>query len=170
MADNVPEGFDDEVISQLERGIGSNWQDVFKQKWGDNWAELCAAEMTTELGTGWPDESVDSKIATLTEMVGDESGGSGADAVPDPGQDEWLRTFDGTNTFEEWLARIGVPTEEITALEGSALEGSDKPTEDTVPDPNHNEWMQTFDGTNTFEEWLIRIGVPTEEAQSLPQS
>jgi hypothetical protein len=165
MAGNVPEGFDDDVIAKLESGIGSGWQDKFNEKWGDSWAEPCAAELAATLGSGWQSESADDKAAALIGMVAAPAEvTTDGDDVPDPAQDDWVETFADTNSFEEWLARIGVPEEEITGLAGGDTDDA------VVPDPAQDDWVETFADTNSFEEWLARIGVPDDEVRSLAQS
>jgi hypothetical protein len=165
MADNVPEGFDDDVVSKLESGLGSGWRDKFNEKWGDSWAEPCAVELTATLGSGWQSESADDKAAALIDMVAAQAEATtDDDEVPDPAQDDWMETFADTDSFEDWLGRIGVPAEEITSLAGA--EAGDA----VVPDPAQDDWVETFAETDSFEDWLGRIGVPADEVRSLAQS
>jgi hypothetical protein len=128
----------------LEQKLGSDWAEQFETKWGSEWGQPCAEELTGELGDNWADNP-ENATDTLVELVSGDAATTesdsglvdgGADAVDPDGEPDvdlsrygWLKTFTEANSFESWLVRIGVSTQDANTIVNtdkhqSAEEGS----------------------------------------------
>lgn len=176
-----------ELASELQDKLGSNWQEQLQATWGSDWQKSCAEELAQELGSDWADdpEAVVQKLTELLTPAGEPAGtGVIGEAAPidpprsdqplvvDLGQYSWLKTVSESDSMKSWLVRVGVPDEQATALaDGKAPEtATPSSADDNRPlsvDFDQYQWISTVRGSDSLKSWLVRVGVPDEQATAL---
>ncbi len=131
MATELPPGFDAEVQEKLKEFLGADWENSFTRSLGSDWVERCTAQLERNLGMDWQYQPAEVRAETLYSLVSGQPG-TAAEApashdpayvsaapeqerepeptVPSEAETPWLNTLAEVNTFEEWLARIGIDT------------------------------------------------------------
>lgn len=190
---------DPEFEQLLTEKVGTDWAERAETKWGSAWSTPCAEELTGELGSSWaedPARATDVLANLLGDTANDDTadGDTAEEAVADTAtanaaqepdlddlaevdltQHEWLNTFEEADSFESWLVRIGLTAEDATAIataESSTGTAAAEPDLDSEVDADLSqyEWLNTFEEADSFESWLVRIGVPAEDAGAIVTS
>jgi hypothetical protein len=171
MADASP-GFEQELYDELAGRYGSQWEARLTGKWGYDWKEPCSQDMERALGSGWKNESVDTRSAALVALLDSPEGAAkstpeSADAGLDgPGPSlsdkPWMQTLLEAESFEAWLTRIGIDISVLPSREGASGDTGDTTDaglDGPGPSLSDKPWMQTLLEAESFEAWLTRIGI-----------
>jgi hypothetical protein len=163
----------------LDEKLGTDWAARLEKKWGTEWGQPCAQELTGRLGDGWAD-SPQAATDTLVELLGkdirpaDTGFEQTADTVDpnsraniDFNQYEWLKTFTEANSFESWLVRIGLSTEDAGSIVNADKQTAVDQNSAANIDLDRYEWLKTFTEANSFESWLVRIGLSADDASTI---
>lgn len=166
----------------LERKIGSDWAQRLEDKWGAEWDRSCVDELAGALGSGWQDD-LERATDTLVDKLGTVASGAEPEATPpDPDSEvhldfsryTWLNTFNEADSFSSWLTRIGVSADDTNAIinaEGGSETGDQPETPDqdeiVTVDLSQYQWLNTLTEADSFESWLMRIGVSAEDAKTI---
>jgi hypothetical protein len=166
---------DPEFEQLLTEKVGADWAERAEMKWGSAWSTPCAEELAGELGSGWTEDPARATDVlanllvadTTTEDAAEEPSGT---AEVDLTRYEWLNTFEEADSLESWFVGIGVPAEDATAIVNAENGAEPEPDGPADIDLSKYEWLHTLEEADSLESWLVRIGVPTEDANAIVTS
>jgi hypothetical protein len=144
MATESVQGWDVEVLEALANKVGPQWEELFVHKWGTDWAEPARLEMEYYLGQGWEEQPAEVKSEALAVLV--------------------TQSADTESAYEE--------APDSTGNADSAGEADSESPDDpeAYPSLDDSPWISTLLEVDTFEDWLVRIGVDATTVESLAKS
>ncbi|WP_325159984.1 hypothetical protein [Actinophytocola sp.] len=163
---------DPELQQQLEHKIGPDWAGQLETQFGPDWADQCTHELTSRVGDDWPsssDKAADALAEILAEATPETADGQGVEF--DLSQYPWVSTLVESDSFEAWLVRIGVSDEDAKLFaDAEAIPAADASEQPVDFDFGRYPWVSTLLEVDTFQDWLVRIGMTQEEAAMFAES
>jgi hypothetical protein len=174
-----------EFANELERQLGSNWEQLLEGKWGSDWQDSCVRELAYDLGSDWADhpDTAAEKLAelvaeTVTEQPAWQEPSAQQQLDPnqpssiDLGQYAWLTSVAQSGSLRSWLVRIGAQEAQAAELAGESdvAPGRSASVDMSQVDRSRYLWLKTVEESDSLRSWLVRIGVPEDQVAELAEA